>query len=291
MTLISDIAAPRTLLRLDTLRRLPFALRSGLVILTAEVVIAVLANWLYPGDPFDLAGAPFLAPWRKSDDPQFPLGTDILGRDIAAGLVHGARISLIVGFSATALAVTVGTTVGLLSGYLGGGVDHVLMRVTELFQVIPHFLLAIILVAILGARIEFIVLAIGLTSWSMVARLVRAETLALRELDYVRICVAMGGGPVRVMLTHILPNVLPPIIVAASILTALAVLTEAGLAFFGLSDSNHISWGGMIGASRDAQQTAPYMTLIPGLAIVVTVMALSLIGDGLTALLRRGDGA
>jgi peptide/nickel transport system permease protein len=229
---------------------------------------------------------PFLAP---GEDPHFPLGTDILGRDIAAGLAHGARVSLLVGLAATAIATLLGTSVGLLAGYFGGWVDHALMRITELFQVIPHFLFAIILVSIMGAELANIILAIGLTSWSMVARLVRAETLALRELDYVKISLVMGGGHLRAIFTHVLPNTLPPVIVAASILTALAVLTEAGLAFFGMSDGNHISWGGMIGASRDALLTAPYMTLIPGAAIVVAVAALSLIGDGLTLLLRRGS--
>jgi peptide/nickel transport system permease protein len=140
----------------------------------------------------------------------------------------------------------------------------------------------------MGANLSNIIIAIGLTSWSMVARLARAETLALRELDFVKISVVMGGGHLRTILTHVLPNALPPVIVSASILTALAVLTEAGLAFFGMSDSNHVSWGSMIGASRDALLTAPYMTLIPGAAIVVAVTGLSLIGDGLGQILRRG---
>jgi len=265
----------------------PLSLQFGLLLLGAQLFVAAAAGWLYPGDPFELAGAAFLSPGA---DPEFPLGTDIMGRDIAAGLMHGARVSLLVGLSATVIATLLGTAIGLCAGYFGRWIDHGLMRITELFQVIPHFLFAIILVSILGARLENIILAIGVTSWTMVARLVRAETLALRERDYVKICTVMGGSHARVILTHILPNALPPVIVAASILTALAVLTEAGLAFLGMSDSNHISWGGMIGASREALLDAPYMTLIPGAAIVLSVMALSLIGDGLNQHLRKGHG-
>ena len=266
----------------------PLSLKIGTALLALQLAVALLAGWLYPGDPFDLAGPSFLPPGA---DPQFPLGTDIMGRDIAAGLAHGARVSLLVGLSATLIATVLGTTVGLLAGYFGGWVDHLLMRFTELFQVIPHFLFAIILVAIMGSQLPYIVLAIGVTSWTMVARLVRAETLALRERDYVKICQVMGGGHARVILTHILPNAFAPVIVAASVLTALAVLTEAGLAFLGMSDSNRISWGGMIGASREALLDAPYMTLIPGAAIVLAVAALSLIGDGLAQHLRRGGAS
>ncbi|WP_234902647.1 ABC transporter permease [Agrobacterium larrymoorei] len=268
-----------------TWRTLPWSLHVGLLILFVQLTTAFLANVLYPTDPFEMVGMPFLAP---RDDPQFPLGTDILGRDIASGIVHGSRVSLLVGIAATLIATCVGTTIGLVSGYFGGWIDHALMRITELFQVIPHFLFAIILVSILGADLSNIIIAIGLTSWSMVARLARAEAMALRELDFVKISVVMGGGHLRAVFNHILPNALPPVIVSASILTALAVLTEAGLAFFGMSDSNHLSWGSMIGASRDALLTAPYMTLIPGAAIVLAVLGLSLIGDGLGQLLRRG---
>lgn len=268
-------------------RTWPLSLQCGLLLLGVQLFVAAAAGWVYPGDPFDLAGAAFLPPGA---DPEFPLGTDIMGRNIAAGLMYGARVSLLIGLSATVIATVLGTAIGLCAGYFGRWIDHGLMRITELFQVIPHFLFAIILVSILGARLENIILAIGVTSWTLVARLVRAETLALRDRDYVKICTVMGGSHARVILTHILPNALPPVIVASSILTALAVLTEAGLAFLGMSDSNHISWGGMIGASREALLDAPYMTLIPGAAIVASVMALSLIGDGLNQYLRKGHG-
>lgn len=261
----------------------PLRLKLGLVILLAEIVAGVLASWLYPGDPFAMVEVSFLKPGELAG---LPLGTDVMGRDIAAGLFHGARVSLLVGLAATLIATVVGVAVGLLSGYFGGVVDHALMRLTELFQVIPHFLLAITLVAILGATLGNIIFAIGITSWPMIARLVRAETLVLREHDYVKIAAVMGASPLRVIVTHVLPNAFPPVVVAASLLTATAVLMECGLAFLGMGDVSRVSWGGMIGAAREALLDAPYMTLIPGAAIVMTVMALSLIGDGLNQLLN-----
>ncbi|HXZ08462.1 MAG TPA: ABC transporter permease [Paraburkholderia sp.] len=266
----------------------PLTLKAGLLLFVVQVCAALGASWWYPGDPFAMVGASFLPPHA---DPAFPLGTDLMGRDIAAGIVHGARASLTVGLGATSMAIVLGAACGTIAGYFGGWLDHTLMRVTELFQVIPHFLFAIIVVTIMGATLPHIVFAIGITSWPTIARLVRAETLALRERDFVGICRVMGGSHARVLITHILPNAMPPVIVAASVLTAQAVLLEAGLAYFGMSDSSQISWGGMIGASREALLDAPYMTLIPGAAIVLAVLALSMIGDGLAKHLRRGGAA
>ena len=268
---------------MNSRRAWPWSLIVGILVLTAEVAIALSAGWLRAGDPQDLVGAPFLLP---ASDLSLPLGTDILGRDILSGLLHGARISLIVGFTATAIALLLGVTIGLIAGYFGGWVDHAFMRITELFQAIPHFLFAIILVAIMGAKLENIVFAIGVTSWPMVARLVRAETMVLRELDFVRAAIAMGAGHFRVLCVHILPNALPPVVTILSVLTAMAVLTEVGLAFLGLGDSNRISWGSMIGAGRESLREAPYICLIPGAAVVLTILSLSMIGDGLARLMN-----
>ncbi|MDR7145001.1 ABC transporter permease [Rhizobium sp. BE258] len=267
--------------------RWPGSLQLGAALLVAEMLIAGSASTLYPGDPFDMVGMPFVRPW---EDPQFPLGTNILGRDIAAQLIHGTRVSLLIGLAATLIATFVGGSVGLVAGYFGGWIDHLLMRFTELFQVIPHFLLAIIIVSILGPHLPNIILSIGVTSWSMVARMVRADALKLRELDFVKIAVVLGGGHSRAIIYHVLPNAIGPVLVAGSILSSLAVLSEAGLAFLGLSDSNYVSWGGMMGANRDALLTAPFMTLIPGAAIVLTVASLSMIGDGMVKLLARRGG-
>lgn len=283
ISMASRLRSRSFLARMHGLGSWPLRLKVGLAVLFIEILAALLASQLYPGDPFALVEVSFLKPGEM---PGFPLGTDLMGRDIAAGLFHGARVSLLVGLAATLIATFVGVTVGLLSGYFGGVIDHALMRLTELFQVIPHFLLAITLVSILGATLNSIIFAIGITSWTMIARLVRAETLVLREHDYVKISAVMGASPLRVIVTHVLPNAVPPVIVAASLLTASAVLMECGLAFLGLGDASRISWGGMIGAAREALLDAPYMTLIPGTAIVLTVMALSLIGDGLNQLLN-----
>lgn len=268
---------------LRSIRKWPLSLSVGLSILLAEIVIATLAGVLHPGDPQDLVAQPFIAP---GVDLEFPLGTDLLGRDIAAGLLYGARVSMIVGFSATTITLVIGVLTGLISGYFGGWIDHALMRLTELFQAIPHFLFAIILVAILGATVENTIFAIGITSWPIVARLVRAETLTLRELDFVKASTIMGAGHLRVLITHILPNALPPVVTMLSVLAAMSILTEVGLAFLGLADNNRISWGSMIGAGRESLREAPYISLIPGAAVVITVLSLSLVGDGVARLIN-----
>lgn len=259
------------------------ALSLGTATLLAEIGVAACASLLYPGDPFDMVGGPTLHPFV---DPNFPLGTDLLGRDVAAGVAHGARTSLSVALFASALSIALGGAVGVIAGYAGGWVDHLAMRICELFQTIPHLLLALFVVAILGATLETIVVALALTAWPSVARLVRAETLLLRELDFIGVAEAMGGSDVRIVLTHIVPNVLPQVLASASILAATAILAESGLAFLGLGDPNRMSWGAMIGAGREAVRSAYYLILIPGAAVLATVLAFHLIGDGLTSLSR-----
>ncbi|PWB81617.1 MAG: ABC transporter permease [Methylocystaceae bacterium] len=259
------------------------ALSFGALTLLMEIGVAVAAPVLYPGDPFDMVGAPMLRPFV---DPAFPLGTDLLGRDLAAGLVHGARTSLIVALFASALSIALGGAVGVVAGYAGGWVDHLAMRICELFQTIPHLLLALFVVAIWGATLETIVVALASTAWPSVARLARAETLLLRELDFVGAAVAMGASDLRIVLTHIVPNAMPQVLASASILGATAILAESGLAFLGLGDPNRMSWGSMIGGGREAVRSAYHLVLIPGAAVLVTVLALNLVGDGLTALSR-----
>jgi peptide/nickel transport system permease protein len=254
------------------------ALTFGAMLLGALLLLALTAPWLFPGDPHDMVGAPALAP---GGDPEFLLGTDLLGRDVAAGLAWGTRVSLFVGLASAAIAIVIGSVVGVLAGYARGWTDTLLMRVCELFQTIPHFLFAIFIVAILGATVRNITLAIGLTFWTAIARLVRAETLLLREMDFVRVAPSMGVSDLRIILTHVLPNAMPPVIANASILAAIAILSESGLSFLGLGDPNSVSWGGMIGAGREAIRSAWYLTIIPGAAVLVAVLSLNLIGDGL----------
>ncbi|MCC6002143.1 MAG: ABC transporter permease [Pararhodobacter sp.] len=250
----------------------------GLFILLAVAAIAVAAPLLYPAGPWAMVGQPMQWPGQVAG---LPLGTDALGRDIMAGIFHGARISLLIGLAATAAALCIGVAVGAVAGFFGGWVDDVLMRITDAFQTIPPFILAIVIVVIVNPSVSTIILAIAAISWPAIARLVRAEFLRLREMDFVASCRLIGMGNTRIILTQILPNALPPIIVTASILTATAILTEAGLSFLGLGDPNVISWGTMIGMGRSDFRAAWYLVAIPGMAVVLTVLALNLLGDGL----------
>jgi peptide/nickel transport system permease protein len=255
----------------------------GLVLFGAVAVTAIGGPLLYRVDPWALVTRPFLWP---GDRPGLPLGSDGMGRDVLAGLIHGAYVSLVIGVAATAAAVGIGTTVGALAGYFRGWMDELLMRLTEVFQTIPNFIFVIVLVTIFKPSIRTIVLAIGIVSWPPIARLVRAELLSLREREFVQACVVLGMSDRRIIWRQILPNCLAPVIVMASIMVATAILVEAGLSFLGLGDPNVMSWGKMIGDGRGSLRTAWYLSAIPGLAILVTVLSLNLVGDGLNEALN-----
>ena len=210
-----------------------------------------------------------------------PLGTDAIGRDIAAIMFHGARTTLAIGIVAALLASTVGVLIGAVAGYYGGWADDVLMRFTEVFQTIPNLVFLLAVVALLGAELESIVVAIGLVSWPSIARLVRAEFLSLREREFVLACRTMGMSSLRIIFSQILPNALPPVIVMTSLLVAGAVLFESALSFLGLGDPDVASWGRLIGEGRSSLRTAWYISGIPGFAILLTVLGLNLVGDGL----------
>jgi peptide/nickel transport system permease protein len=251
---------------------------AGLALLAGILLLAAIGPWLVPGDPWEIAVRPFLWPGQ---DLAHPLGSDLLGRDILRGIVHGARVSLLIGVAATAAALGIGITIGACAGYFRGWVDDALMRVTELFQTIPNFLLAVVLVALFRASIATIVLAISAVSWPAIARLVRGQFLSLREREFVQSCVVVGMGETRIIVTQILPNCLAPIVVMASIMVASAILTESGLSFLGLGDPDLMTWGTMIGIGRQALRTAWYMATLPGIAILLTVLALNLVSEGL----------
>jgi peptide/nickel transport system permease protein len=250
-------------------------------------VVSLAAPWIYPDDPLSMVARPFLWPGQ---DWAYPLGTDSLGRDVTAGLVWGGRISLLVGFAAMALGVTVGMIVGALGGYFGGWVDDALQRVTDIVQTIPSFILLVVLVAIVQPSVQSVTAGIAIVTWPTVARLVRAEFRSLREKDFVMAARALGFGHTRIILREILPNALPPLVVTASVLVASAILMESALSFLGLSDPNVVSWGSMIGSGREVLRTAWYLTAIPGIAIVLTVLALNLIGDALNDALNPHAG-
>lgn len=249
----------------------------GSLILGLVLLFAVLAGVLYPQDPLDIVAPANLWPGA----PGHFLGTDMMGRDMASGLAHSAGVSLAVGFFAAALSVTIGITVGVVAGYLGGWVDEVLMRVTEMFQTLPSFLFSIVLVVILTPSIASIIFAIGVTAWPQIARLVRAEALRVRNAEYVSAARTIGLPKRRIILVHVLPNSLAPVVVATSVLMAQAILTEASLSFLGLGDPSVISWGSMIGMGRSTLRTAWYMTALPGAAIFITVISFMLLGNGL----------
>lgn len=251
---------------------------SGLLMVAFVVLSALSAAWAYPGDPRDMAGPATLWPGARA---AFPLGTDMLGRDMASALMHGARQSLLVAFGASTLALALGIVLGVVSGYFGGHVDDALMRFTEIFLTMPTLLFAIAVVIILGPSEASIALALGLTAWPQIARLVRAEALRIRGHDYVNAAVTMGMGHLGIIVRHILPNSLVPVMVAASELIASVILAEAALSFLGLGDTDAMSWGSMIGDARQVLRTAWYMTAEPGLAIFFTVMAFTLLGNGL----------
>lgn len=250
----------------------------GILILLAVVAFAILAPTLYPQSPWRPVARPFLAPFVNE---RFPLGTDTLGRNLAAGLVHGARVSLMIGVVSTLVALVIGVPLGAAAGYAGGFVDDALMRFTEFFQTIPSFALAIVLVAILQPQLGSIVLAIGVVSWPPVARLVRGEVLSLRSREYVQAAVTIGQSTPRIIFSQVLPNTIAPIIVMGSLMIGSAILLESSLSFLGLGDPNLMSWGYMVGAGRTRLLDAWWISFFPGFAIFLTVLALNLAGEGL----------
>lgn len=250
----------------------------GLLVLLAVIAMAACASAVFPADPLSLAGRPLQWPL---EDPHFWLGTDQTGRDIAAQIFHGARVSLLIGFVATLIAVSIGILTGAFAGYYGGWADNLLMRLTEGFQTLPSFLLLLVLVSVFGSGITTVTLAIGVVSWPATARLTRAEFLTLRNRDFVHSCRALGVRDLQIIFREILPNALPPVVVYASVVMALAILLESALAFLNLSDPNVASWGNLIGGGRSVLRSQWYVSAIPGVAILLTVLAVSLVGQGL----------
>lgn len=248
----------------------------GIAILGLVVAATLFAPILAPGDPWKMAGRPFLPPFQ---DINLPLGTDMLGRNILAGLIHGAKVSLLVGLTSTIAALAIGLLVGMPAGYFGGFVDDILMRVSEFFQTIPTFVFALMLVAILSPSIYSITAAIGIVSWPPVARVVRSEFSTLRKREFVKAAEVLGQSHLQIILGQMLPNTLSPVIALSSMMVASAILTEAAISFLGLGDPNIMSWGYMIGAARTVMRQAWWMSFFPGIAIVLVVLALNLVGD------------
>jgi peptide/nickel transport system permease protein len=250
----------------------------GLVRLAAIVLIAALAPLIAPYDPIEQHIAYRLEP----PSAEFLLGTDTYGRDVLSRLIHGARISLIVAFAAVAIAMVIGTFIGIVSGYLGGMFDQVMMGVLDVKLAFPTLLLGLMIAAILGASLENLIIAIAVTEIAPFARIARAPTIALKERDFIEAGRALGFGPLRIMGVHILPNMIADVVVMGSLWMATAIRTEASLSFIGLGVKPPTpTWGGMIREGFENILSAWWLAVFPSLAILLTVLALNLLGDAL----------
>ena len=251
--------------------------RAGAALLAPVLALAVAGPALYPADPFAIAAAPLLPP-----GPGLPLGSDFVGRDVLAGLAQGARTTLAVAAAAALITVTVGVAVGALAGFRGGLADALLMRLTEFFQVLPPLPFAMVVLSLFGPSLPALAIAIGVASWPPLARLARAEVMRIGGLGHVAASRAVGASGAGLLWRAILPDALPALVAAATLAVGAAILFEAGLAFLGLADPDRMSWGAMVGGNRDFALAAWWTVLPPGLAIVFTVLGVSLLGDGVT---------
>lgn len=252
----------------------------GIVLTGAVVAVGLLAPVLAPFDPFAVVG-PSLSPPSGAH----PMGTDALGRDLLSGVIFGARTSLVVAGLVGVLVLLIGVVVGTVSSYLGGWADDLLMRLTELFQVLPRFFLAIVVIAFFGPGLGLLVLVLGLTSWAMLARVVRSEVLSLKEREFVDAARASGASGARIVVQEILPNALPAGMAFLGLILAQVLLIEASLGFIGLGDPNVVSWGYLASQAQRFLRVAWWMSVFPGLAIAVAVLGLNLLSDAVTDLL------
>ncbi|MFN2503034.1 MAG: ABC transporter permease [Acidimicrobiales bacterium] len=248
----------------------------GLVLTASLAVIGLLADRLAPGDPFAYAGTPLGPP---SGDHVF--GTDNLGRDLIGAVVHGLRTSSIVVVWVVAIASVVGVAVGVVAGYRGGLVDDLLMRITELFQAIPRFFLVLLVLALFGTGTTNMILVLGITSWPILARVVRADALSLRERPFVEAARSIGASNTRILLRHVLPNLIPGAVVVIALLASRVILLEASLSFLGLGDASVMSLGFLVGNAQRFIRVAWWMSVFPGAALAVAVLAVNLLADGL----------
>ncbi|HEY4911114.1 MAG TPA: ABC transporter permease, partial [Methylomirabilota bacterium] len=283
------VAVPSALSDIDRSRawrklaRNPAAI-AGALILFIVIGAAVAAPYVAPHDPARQSLIRRFTPpiWVPGGNAGYPLGTDQVGRDILSRIIYGARISLVVGISAVLVSLVVGVTLGLLSGFLRGRVDAVIMTIVDVTLSFPQLLLALAFVAALGPSVLTIIVVLGLTGWERYTRVVRAEVLALREKDFVEAARAMGASPTRMVLRHLLPNTFSSIIVMSTLQVAQAILQEAALSFLGVgTGSAHPTWGQMIALGRDFVSVAWWLATFPGLAILLTVLAINLVGDRL----------
>lgn len=248
----------------------------GFIVVLVFILTGIFGPMLLPADPFEMVAPPLTAPGEYG-----LLGTDYLGRDVFTGIVHGTRPTLIIALTATLVTVLIGITIGSIAGYYGGLIDNVLMRLTEFFQVLPPLVFSMVIVAVFSTDMVVVVLAIAVTTWTTEARLTRAEFLKIREREYVLSAKAVGARNFRIITRVILPNAMPPLVIAITLRIGITIIYEAALSFLGLTDPDVITWGKMIGLSRDFFFDAWWSVTFPGLAILIVVLSIALIGDGL----------
>ena len=248
----------------------------GAFILIPICLAAFFASEIVPYDPWLSVAKPFQAP-----NLAHPFGTDDLGRDLFSAVIAGARTSLLVGLAVALLTASIGILIGLTAGFVGGWLDDALMRLAEIVQILPRFFIAILVAAMIGTSIGHLIWVLGLMSWPGLARIVRAESLSLRSRPFVQAAIALGGGQRWIVWHHVLPHASRSIIAVLSLVACAAILTEAGLAYLGLSDPNVISWGRLISNAQSFLYRAWWLSVFPGLAIVVTIVAITLVIDGL----------
>ena len=256
----------------------------GSLILLVVIGTALAAPWVAPHDPAKQSLLRRFTPpvWQKDGNAAYPLGTDQVGRDVLSRLVHGARISLMVGIAAVMVSLAIGVTTGLVSGFIGGKVDTVIGTLVDINLSFPQILLALAFVAALGPSLTSIIVVLGVTGWERYTRVVRAEVMALREKEFIEAARAIGVGRLRIIFRHVLPNTVSSIVVLSTLQVAQAILAESALSFIGVGSGRaYPTWGQMISLGRDFVTVAWWLATLPGLAILLTVLAINLVGDRL----------
>lgn len=249
---------------------------AGLIVFIIIVFLAVFANRIAPYSPYNNT-----FPVKQAPSATNLCGTDELGRDVLSRTIHGARVSLLVGVAASLLSTLIGVIIGCVAGYTGYLTSTLLLKVTEVFQMLPMFFVGILLSSVFGPSLTLIVLVIGLMGWPSCARIVRGEFLSLREQEFVTAAKSIGCGKMSIMFNEIMPSVIPQIIVNASMRMATAIMMEATLNFFGCGDPIMVSWGKLLNDSRSFLRAAPWASVAPGIAVLITVLSINLLGDGL----------
>ncbi|XJZ29161.1 oligopeptide ABC transporter permease [Bacillota bacterium Lsc_1132] len=266
----------RTVVRRFFKHRLAVA---GFIVIMLIVLMAIFAPLLAPHNPYDVQNQ-FEAP----PSAQHPLGTDQVGRDVLSRLIYASRVSLYVGFGAVAIYVLIGTVLGAVAGYFGKWIDNLVMRLTDIFMSFPYLMVILVLVSVLGPSLFNITIVLGVLGWPQVARLVRGSVLSIKEMDYVKACVALGYSTPKILFQHILPNTLAPILVNATFGIASAIIMEASLSFLGMGvQPPTASWGNMLTEAQSITvlSSQPWLWIPPGMMILLAVLSINFMGDGL----------